>query len=318
MMSFNMIGTGMYVPEKIVTNDDLSKIVDTNDEWISQRVGVRERHVCTNETAADLGYHAALKALENSHCKPEDLDLILAATVSAETVSPSLACMVQNKLGATCMAYDINAACSAFLFLLETAAGYFARKKVKKVLVVGAERMSRILDWDDRGTCCIFGDGAGAAVLEAGDGYIDSIFTVKGGDEVINIPQFIGKSPFFELEQQKPYIHMNGQETFKYAVNAICSDITHLLESNHITADDLAYIVPHQANKRIIDYAARRLNIDQDKFYVNIEHYGNTSSASVPMALDEINRAGRLKKGDLIIMTAFGGGLANASCLIKW
>lgn len=317
-MSFNLIGTGMYVPEKVVTNDDLSQIVDTSDEWISQRIGVRERHVCTNETAADLGYHAALNALENSHCKPEDLDLILAATVSAETVSPSLACMVQNKLGATCMAYDINAACSSFLFLLETVAGYFARKKVKKVLIVGAERMSRILDWEDRGTCCIFGDGAGAAVLSEGDGYLDSTFTVKGGDSVINIPQFIGKSPFFELEQQKPYIHMNGQETFKYAVNAICSDITYLLENNHLTADDLAYVVPHQANKRIIDYAAKRLNIPQDKFYVNIEHYGNTSSASVPIALDELNRGGKLKKGDLLLLTAFGGGLANASCLLKW
>ena len=317
-MSFRVIGTGMYVPEKIVTNDDLSRIVDTNDEWITQRIGVRERHVCTNETAADLAYHASVRALESSHCKPEDLDLILAATVSNETVSPSLACMVQNKIGAQCMAYDINAACSSFLFLLETAAGYFARKKVKKVLVVGAERMSRILDWSDRGTCCIFGDGAGAVVLSEGENYIDSTFTVKGGNDVINIPQFIGKSPFFELEQQAPYIHMKGQETFKYAVGAICTDITYLLEKNHIKADDLAYIIPHQANKRIIDFAAARLHIDNDKFYENIEHYGNTSSASIPIALDELNRNGKLKEGDLLLLTAFGGGLANASCLLKW
>lgn len=317
-MSFQIRGTGMYVPEKIVSNDDLSRLVDTSDEWISQRIGVRERRVCTTETAADLGYQAARNALENSGVRTEKLDLILAATVSGETVSPSLACMVQHKLGATCMAYDINAACSGFLFLLETAAGYFARGKVKKALVVGAERMSRILDWEDRGTCCIFGDGAGAAVLTAGENYRDSTFTVKGGDDVIRIPQFIGKSPFFEREPQSPYIQMNGQETFKYAVNAICGDIRLLMDRNGITADDLAWIVPHQANKRIIDYAAKRLKIPPEKFYVNIERYGNTSSASVPIALDELNRSGKLKKGDLLLLTAFGGGLANASCLLTW
>lgn len=317
-MSFRIIGTGMYVPEKIVTNEDLSRIVDTNDEWITQRIGVRERHVCTDETAADLACHAGMRALENSGCAPEDLDLILAATVSNETVSPSLACMVQKRIGAHCMAYDINAACSSFLFLLETAAGYFARKKVGKVLIVGSERMSRILDWEDRGTCCIFGDGAGAAVLSEGDRYLDSTFTVKGGDEVINIPQFIGKSPFFKGEQQSPYIHMKGQETFKYAVNAICTDITYLLEHNRLTAKDLSMIVPHQANKRIIDFAAQRLCIEKEKFYQNIAHYGNTSSASIPIALDELNRGGKLKEGDLLLLTAFGGGLANAACLLKW
>lgn len=317
-MSFCILGTGMYVPERVVTNDELSTIVETSDEWITQRIGVKERRVCTTETASDLAYKAAKSALENCGCTPEELDLIICATVSGETVSPSVACMVQRKLGATCMAYDINAACSAFLFLLETAAGYFARKTVKKVLVVGAERMSRIVDWEDRGTCCIFGDGAGAAVLGEGDGYMLSEITVKGGDEVIKIPQFIGKSPFFEPEQEKPYIHMNGQETFKFAVNAICEDIRNILDKSGLTADDIKYIVPHQANKRIIDFAAKRLRISQDKFFVNIEKYGNTSSASVPIALDEMNRQGLLNRGDLIILTAFGGGLANATCLIKW
>lgn len=317
-MSFNLIGTGMYVPEKIVTNRELSLLVDTSDEWISQRVGVLERHVCTTETAADLGYKAAINALKNCNCKPEDLNLIIAATVSCETVSPSLACMIQKKLGATCTAYDINAACSGFLFLLETAAGYYARKKVNKVLIVGAERMSRILDWDDRDTCCIFGDGAGAAILSTGENYLDSTFTVKGGDDIINIPQFSGKSPFYEGETQEPYIQMNGQETFKFAVNAICDDITLLMERNNLKENDITYVIAHQANKRIIDYAARRLKFDDEKFYMNIERYGNTSSASIPIALDELNRQGKIKKGDLLILTAFGGGLANASCLLKW
>ena len=317
-MNFSVIGTGMYVPKNTVTNDDLSKLVNTSDEWIAQRIGVRERHICINETADDLAYHAAMQALENSNCSPKDLDLIIGATISGETISPSVSCIVQSKIGAMCMAYDINAACSSFIFMLETAAGFFARKKVKRVLIVGAERLSRVIDWEDRDTCCIFGDGAGAVVLAEGDNYLDSTFTVKGGDDVINIPQFIGKSPFFKLKPQSPYIHMKGQETFKYAVNAICTDITYLLENNHLTTDDIAYIVPHQANQRIIDFAAERLHVDQSKFYVNIEHYGNTSSASVPIALDELNKLGKLKKGDLLILTAFGGGLANGSCLVRW
>ena len=317
-MNFSILGTGMYVPEKIVTNDDLAKIVETSDEWITQRVGVKQRHICTNETAEDLGYKAALNALENSGCKASEIDLILVATVSGETVSPSVACMIQNKLGVSCMAYDINAACSAFIFLLETAAGFFARNTVKKVLIIGAERMSRIVDWEDRSTCVIFGDGAGAAVLGEGDGYVASTFTVKGGDDVIKIPQFIGKSPYFEKEAENPYINMKGQETFKYAVTAICDDINELTKKTGIKTEDINYIVPHQANLRIIDYASRRNGIPAEKFYVNIDRYGNTSSASIPIALDEMNRGGLIKKGDILLLTAFGGGLANASCLIKW
>lgn len=317
-MSFNIIGTGMYVPEKIITNDDLAQIVETNDEWISKRVGIKQRRVSVDETAAQMGAKAAASAIENAGISVGDIDLILAATVSGETVSPNTACMIQNYLGADCMAYDINAACSAFIFLLETAAGYFARGKVKNVLVVGAERMSRIVDWEDRSTCVIFGDGAGAAVLTAGDGYIDSKFKVQGGDDVINIPQFIGKSPWYTPEQVNPYIHMAGQETFKFAVNSICTDIPNLLSRNGIEKEQVDHVVLHQANKRIIDFAVSRLKMDSEKFYVNIEKYGNTSSASIPIALDELNRSGKIKKGDLIVMSAFGGGLASASCLIRW
>ena len=317
-MSFNIIGTGMYVPEKIITNDDLAQIVETNDEWISKRVGIKQRRVSVDETAAQMGAKAAASAIENAGISVGDIDLILAATVSGETVSPNTACMIQNYLGADFMAYDINAACSAFIFLLETAAGYFARGKVKNVLVVGAERMSRIVDWEDRSTCVIFGDGAGAAVLTAGDGYIDSEFKVQGGDDVINIPQFIGKSPWYTPEQVNPYIHMAGQETFKFAVNSICTDIPNLLSRNGIEKEQVDHVVLHQANKRIIDFAVSRLKMDSEKFYVNIEKYGNTSSASVPIALDELNRSGKISEGDLLILTAFGGGLADAACLIRW
>ena len=308
----------MYVPPRAVTNDDLSQMVETNDEWIRQRVGVVERRVSTDEWTSEMATKAASAALENAGVKPEELDLILAATVSGETISPSVSAMVQHNLGATCPAFDINAACSAFIFLLETAAGFFARGKAQRVLVVGAERLSGILDWTDRSTCIIFGDGAGAAVLTSGDGYLDSTLTVAGGDDVIKIPHFPGSSPFFEREIESPYIHMKGQETFKYAVNAMSGDITTLLTRNSLTADDIKYIVPHQANRRIIDFTAKKLGIPAEKFYVNIEKYGNTSSASVPIALDELNRAGALEPGDLVILSAFGGGLANGACLLKW
>lgn len=317
-MSFRILGTGMYVPENVVTNDDISKIVDTNDEWIVQRVGIKERRISIDENASDMGVKAAINAFENSGVKAEEIDLILTATISGESVSPSVSCMIQNKLGLSCMTMDINAACSAFVFMLETAAGFLARGTAKKVLVVGTEQLSRILNWEDRGTCIIFADGAGAAVLEAGDNYMDSIFDVKGGDDVIDIPTPIGTSPFYKGVQKPAYIHMKGQETFKFAVNAICHDIKELLERHNLTADDIKYIVPHQANRRIIDFASQKLKLPLDKFYVNIEKYGNTSSASIPIALDELNRQGKLERGDLLIFTAFGGGLASASCLIKW
>ena len=318
-MSFRVLGTGMYVPPKVVTNDDLSQFLDTNDAWIQQRVGVRERHISTSETAADMAAKAALAALENSGVAPEEVDLILAATVSGESISPSVSCMVQKLLGLSCMAMDINAACSAFDFLLETAAGFFARGKAKKVLVIGAERMSRILDWEDRSTCVMFGEGAGAAVLGTGENYIDAVFDVKGGDDVIDIRQPVGSSPFYERGQEKKAVaHMAGQETFKFAVTAICRDCREILQRNGLRCDDIAYIVPHQANQRIIDFASRKLKVAKEKFYTNIERYGNTSSASIPIALDELNRAGKLKRGDYLLLPAFGGGLASACCLLRW
>ena len=267
-----------------------------------------------------MAVKAAKKALENAGVSAEELDHIFVATLSGDHATPSTSCQVQKGIGAVnavCM--DINAACSAFDFLLETAAGFFARGKVKKVLVIGAERLSRLLDWNDRGTAVIFGDGAGAVVLEAGENYLDAVFDVKGGDDVIDIPQPVGMSPFYERGQEKkPYIHMAGQETFKFAVTAICRDCKEILERNGLTFDDIAYIVPHQANQRIIDFASTKLKVPKEKFYLNIHKYGNTSSASIPIALDELNRAGKLHRGDLLLLPAFGGGLASACCLVRW
>ncbi|MBR5794462.1 MAG: ketoacyl-ACP synthase III [Anaerotignum sp.] len=318
-MSFRVLGTGSYAPPKVVTNDDLSQFLDTSDDWIRQRVGVKERHFSVNETAADMAAKAASTAIENSGVNPEEIDLILLATISGESQVPSTACMVQGLLGLNCMALEVNAACSAFDFALETVAGYFARGKVRKALVIGAERMSRILDFTDRGTAVIFGDGAGALVLEAGENYIDSVFYVQGDDEVIGCGLPVGNSPYYERGQEKkPLAYMDGQATFKFAVNAIVNDCNELVRRNGLTYDDIAYIVPHQANMRIIDFASRKLKVPMEKFSVNIDRFGNTSSASIPMMLDELNRAGKLKRGDLLLLPAFGGGLASACCLLKW
>ena len=184
--------------------------------------------------------------------------------------------------------------------------------------LVGAERMSRILDWEDRSTCVIFGDGAGAAVLGEGDNYLASKLYTRGGDDVIKIPQFIGKSPFFQGQQLSPYVHMKGQETFRFAVNAMCGDVKELLDQTSIPGEDIAWVVPHQANVRIIESAKRKLPIPEDRFFVNIDRYGNTSAASIPMALDELNRAGKLRRGDNLVLCAFGGGLASAACILRW
>ena len=309
----------MYVPEKTVTNDELSKFIDTSDEWISKRVGVRSRHVCVDEDTADLAYKAADKALKNSGISASELDLIIAASVSADYITPPLACIVQEKIGAKCTAFDINAACPAFIFLLDTAAGYFARGTVKRVLVVGAEAMTRIADWSDRSSCVLFGDGAGAAVLETGESYIDSILRTTGNIDILYVSRQLGTTPFSDLTNKgNGFVNMKGQEVFKFAVSSMCGDINELLSRNNLTLDDIKYIVPHQANKRIIDFAAEKLGADIDKFYVNIDRYGNTSAASIPIALSELDERGSLQHGDLIIMTAFGGGLASAACLIKW
>lgn len=317
-MSFRIIGTGSYLPELSVSNDDIAKMVETSDEWITQRVGVRTRRISQNESAGDMGFLAAQKALEMSGTKPEELDLIVAASISNDTVCPTVAGTVQKKLGASCPAFDINSACSGFIFALDVAAGYFARGKAKKALVLGAERISKYVDWTDRNTCVIFGDGAGAAVLEAGDGYIESKISTEGDEDIIKIPSGMCESPFYNKEVKPPYMFMNGQQTFKFAVNAMTEGITEVAEKARVSLGDLKYIVPHQANIRIIQYASKRLDIPMEKFFVNIDKYGNTSAASVPIALDELNRSGKLSCGDLIALTAFGGGLSSACCIIKW
>ncbi len=317
-MNFEVIGTGHYAPENVVTNDDLAKFLDTSDEWISTRVGVRERRVCTTETTAELAYRASKNALEMAGTNPEELDLILCATISADDASPSLACNLQKLLGAECPAMDLNAACSGFIYMLETAAGFFARGTAKKVLVVGAERMSRLLNWNDRSTCVIFGDGAGAMVLSAGSSYLASKIYAKGNTDVIRIPHPQGMSPFYKNESEEPFVLMNGQETFKFAVNAMTKDVQEVIEKAGLTQEDIAYVIPHQANLRIIDSAKRKLSIPPERFCSNIERYGNTSAASIPILVDELNRDGKFKDNDKLVLCSFGGGLSSAACVLEW
>ena len=318
-MNFKITGTGRYVPDNVVTNDDLAKIVETSDEWISKRVGIKERRISQTDTTLDMGAKAALAALEDAGLKGTDIDLIIAGTISSDTACPSLACMIQNRIGAKCMAFDISAACAGYLFAVETAMGYICRGKAKRVLIVCSERMSKLIDWTDRSTCVIFGDGAAATVLEATEeGIYDSVFHVTGGDDVLKIPATNGCSPYYQVESEKPYLFMDGQNTFKFAVGSITNDIAELLEKTGINKEEITHVVPHQANKRIIDFAQKKTGIDLDKWYVNIERYGNVSCASVPIALDEMNKSGMFKKGDKVLLTAFGGGLASASLIFEW
>jgi len=317
-LSIKFLGTGYYVPDKIVTNDELSSMVDTSDDWIMTRVGVSQRRVSTNQTAEDFAVNAAKMALSSSGVSADEIDLIIAASITSDNICPTVAGAVQMAIGAECPAFDINSACSGFMFALETAVSYIERGNIRNALVIGAERMSKLVDWNDRSTCVIFGDGAGAAVICPGDGYLASSIYTKAGDTVLKISDNSGNSPFYSKEKCDAKIFMDGQETFKFAVNKIVNDIKALTEKLGITINDIDHVVTHQANIRIIDFASKRLGIPREKFFVNIEKYGNTSAASVPIALAELNASGKLKRGDIVAMSAFGAGLSAAACIIKW
>ena len=317
-MALSILGTGFYVPEKIITNDDLADMVETSDEWITQRVGVRRRHIAEKESTADLAIGAAKHALSNAGITADQLDLILTATITADTICPTVAGSVQRAIGASCPAFDLSSACSGFLFALDTAAAVISRGGIRHALVIGADRLSKIVDWTDRSTCVIFGDGAGAAVVAPGENYLASLLYTRGGNEVLDIPSFAGESPFFAGEKRAPYIHMEGQETFKFAVSKMVEDIRTVTERAGYSLAEIDHVVTHQANIRIIDYAAKRLGIPREKFFVNIQEYGNTSAASLPIALSELAASGKLQRGQLVVMSAFGGGLSSAACAIKW
>lgn len=317
-MSFQILGTGSAYPACAKSNDDLAALVETSDEWISTRTGIRSRYVSTSETISDYAEEAARRALENAHTAPEDLDLIICATLRGDYITPSLACVIQKRLGATCPAFDLNAACTGFVYALDVALGYYERKRVKKVLIVAAEEMSKLLDWSDRATCVLFGDGAGAAVLGEGEGLLSIKLSASGNEEVLKISSAEGNSPFAEKRDYSPYLLMNGREVYKFAVAAMCGDLEQVIAEAGLRQEEIDFVLPHQANMRIIETAKSRLSIPPERYRCNMERYGNTSAASIPILLDELNHSGDLKSGNLLALSAFGGGLTTGACVIRW
>lgn len=319
-MSFTILGTGSALPAQIVTNEALSRTVDTSDAWIRSRTGIGQRRVCSRESLTDLAYQAALQALEDSCCSAGELDLIICATMSADYATPSLACLLQARLGASCPAFDVNAACTGFLYGLDMAAGYFARKPQQKILLVGADAMSRLVDWRDRSTCVLFGDGAGAAVLGPGDDLLTVRVEARGELAPLYAPNGWGNSPFYQGagRERPPYLVMDGQEVFRFAVTAMVQAVEQVLREAGVAKEQIAYLLPHQANIRIIDAAVSRLKLPPEKCLTNIALRGNTSAACVAILLDEQSRAGRFQKGDLLVLTAFGGGLTTGACILRW
>jgi 3-oxoacyl-[acyl-carrier-protein] synthase-3 len=321
-----IVGTGSYVPEAILTNDDLKRMVDTSDEWITERTGIKERRIADKaQAASDLAYEASKAALKSSGLKARDLDLIIVATVSGDMLLPSTACILQGRLNAKkAAAFDINAACSGFIYSLSAANAYIKSEMYKRVLVVGAEVLSKFTDWEDRTTCILFGDGAGAAILEATteDRGILSVKIYSDGSmwDLLQTPGGGSRKPASHetIRRRLHFIKMKGNETFKIAVRALESLVTAALEENKLRSSQLSLLIPHQANLRIIQATAKRLKLPLERIVVNLDRYGNTSAASIPIALDEAVKAGRVMKGDHILLEAFGGGLTWASALIKW
>lgn len=317
-MSFVIKGTGSAVPEYVLTNEKLSTMVDTSDEWISTRTGIKERHICVKETLLDLATSASRDALEEAQMRPAELDYIICTTVQGDYITPPLACLVQKELGATCPAFDVNAACTGFLFALDLAQGYFDTGKAKNILVVSAENMSKFANWTDRSTCVLFGDAAGAVVLSKGEGLLSIKLTTTGDNELITIGGNQGNSPFAEKEETYPYLYMKGPDVYKFAVASMCNDLKDVVREAGLQMEDITHIIPHQANARIIATAKQKLKLREDQIVCYIDQYGNTSSSSVPLAIDRLNRDGNLRHGDIIALCAFGGGLTTGACIIRY
>jgi 3-oxoacyl-[acyl-carrier-protein] synthase III len=321
-----IVSTGAYLPPKVLKNSDLEKTVDTSDEWITERTGIRERRIADeNQAASDLAYEASKQAIERAGLTAEDIDLIIVATVTGDMPFPSTACFLQNKLGAlNAAAFDVNAACSGFLYALYIADNFIKSGIHKRVLVVGTEVLSKVTDWDDRATCVLFGDGAGAVIVEPTDedrGILSMHINSDGGMwELIQLPGGGSRNPSScdSVGQKLHYIKMKGNETFKVAVRTLEDLVIKTLEENNLDSSQLSLLIPHQANLRIIQATAERLKLPMEKVIINLDRYGNTSAASIPIALDEAVMEGRIKNGDYILLEAFGGGLTWASALVKW
>lgn len=322
----SIVGTGSYVPKRVLRNAELEKMVDTTDEWIFTRSGIRERHIAEpGQATSDMAAEAARSALDNAGVVAADLDLIIVGTVTPDMPFPNTACFVQSKIGARKAAcFDVEAACSGFLYGLDIARRFIATHGTETALVIGADKLSCVTDWQDRSTCVLFGDGAGAAVLKARGDENGIIDTVMGSDgtlaDLLKLPGGGSLHPTTTqtIDERLHYIKMAGREVFKHAVRAMADAAVEVLRRNGLTVNDVDLVIPHQANIRIIEAIAQRLEVPMDKVYVNLEKYGNVSAASIPIALDEAARSGHLRKHDLVLMVVFGGGLTWGASLLEW
>ena len=327
MPSVRIVGTGSYAPARVLTNQDLERMIETTDEWIRTRTGIMERRIASeDEATSDIAYHAAVQALDAANLDPADLDMILVATITPDMMFPSTACVLQERLGARrASALDLSAACSGFIYGLAVADGLLRLGTMRNILLIGAETLSKITNWKDRNTCILFGDGAGAVVLRASEGeqglLSTHLYADGGHGSALMMPGGGSRHPVSQavLDQSLATLHMaNGNEVFKLAVRAMEDACLTALKQNQVDVGDLDLLVPHQANMRIIGALTQRLGLPESKLCVNIEKYGNTSAASIPLAFDEAVRAGRVPSGGLVLFCAFGGGFTWGSALIRW
>lgn len=317
-------GTGSHLPDNIMTNEDLAGLVETSDEWILSRTGIKERRISSGEKTSDLAYQAANKALANAALDAEKLDLIICATISPDSFMPSVACIVQERLGAKkAAAFDLGAACTGLIYAMAVAASFIESGMYDNILVIGAETLSKTLDWTDRSTCVLFGDGAGAVVLSASEHRKGILSVILGSDgskqDILRLPAVPLLNPFVAATENvaSTYLSMKGQEVFKFAVRSITDLVKRIFESTQLSEQDIKYIVTHQANERIIEQAAKALKLPFEKFFMNLDRYGNTSAATIGIALDEMAQKKLLKPGDRIILVGFGGGMTSGAILLE-
>jgi 3-oxoacyl-[acyl-carrier-protein] synthase-3 len=322
----SIVGVGSYLPERVLTNADLERMVDTTDDWITTRTGIKSRRIAAeNEFTSDLGARAARLAMERAGVSPEQIDLVIVATITPDMPFPATACLVQHKIGAQrAAAFDLEAACSGFLYGIEIGQQFITSRTYDTVLVIGAEKLSSIVDWQDRNTCVLFGDGAGAAVLQNRPGSHGLLTAVMGADgrkaELLSMPGGGCRVPASadSVAQRLHYLRMDGKETFKHAVTAMCTAAQQALKRCDLDISQIACIIPHQANRRIIDAVGERLGAAPERVFLNVDKYGNTSAASVGIALDEAVQTGRVRRGDLVLLVVFGAGLTWAAAVIEW
>ena len=322
MVFSRIAGTGSCLPEKIMTNQDIEKVVDTDDQWIQERTGIKQRHIAQDhETTCSMSVSAAKNAMQAANVSPEEIDLIIVATTTPDNIFPSTACLVQKELGIIgCPAFDIQAVCTGFVYAVTTADKFIKSGSAKKALVIGAETLSRIIDWSDRTTCVLFGDGAGAVVLEASEepGILSTHIHADGRYEnLLRVPRGIS-TPKNHYEAEKPFIEMKGNEVFKVAVTTLGRIVDETLEANNLEKSDIDWLIPHQANIRIIAATAKKLKMPMEQVVVTVAEHGNTSAASVPLALDHAVRNGSIKRGQTLLLEAFGGGFTWGSVLVKF